>query len=314
MNILITGIEGFVGHYLVKMLPDRMKHVTKIYGTYFMGTESLKNMDDINLVKLDITSRDNVFQVVNDIKPDYIIHLAAQSSVALSWKNPNLTMNVNVTGTINLLDAIREVNKNCRVLIVGSSEQYGKIEVLPVTEEHRLDPQNPYSISKVSQEMLAQLYVKAYGMNIVMTRSFNHIGPLQEPLFVVPDWAKQISEIEKGLKDPIINVGNINVKRDFTDVRDIINAYIMLLDKGDAGQIYNVGSGNAYELKYILEKLLSLSPKKIEIKVDKEKLRPVENEIIQCDNSKITRACGWKIEHGLEDTLHDTLNYWRSRI
>lgn len=311
MNILITGVEGFVGRYLVDLIPKFMKDVNQIYGTYFSETNSLKELKNIKLTHMDLTNEKEVKAVMSTIKPDYVFHLAAQSSVGLSWKHPNLTMDININGTINLLDSIREINNECKILIIGSSEQYGKIEACPVNEEHRLDPQNPYSVSKVCQEQLAKLYVKAYNMKIIITRSFNHIGPYQDPQFVVPDWAKQIAEIEKGLKQPVISVGDISVKRDFTDVRDVVEAYIHLIQMGIPGEIYNIGTGKAYELNEILRILLSLSEKNIKVEVDKNKIRPIENPIIECDKTKIFNLCGWYPRYKVEDTLKDILDNWR---
>jgi len=252
--------------------------------------------------------------VVKKVNPDYVFHLAAQSSVGISWNNSKLTFDVNVNGTVNLLDAIKAVNIQCRILVVGSSDEYGIAKKLPISEEHDLNPQSPYAISKVTYEMISKLYVTAYKMNIVLTRSFNHIGPGQEPIFVVPDWAEQIAKIEKKVNKNEIFVGNIDVKRDFTDVRDIVNAYVMLIKLGTVGEIYNVGSGKAYGLKEILNILLGLTKIDIKIKQDKERLRPSENYIVECDNVKILHEIGWKPSYKIEETLLDVLNYFRNKV
>lgn len=315
MNILITGIDGFVGKHLISMLPIYFKEKPIfIYGTCYKNSSQNQGIDSNNLFCLDITDKAKVFEVINSVAPDYIFHFAAQSSVGLSWKNPQLTFEVNVIGTVNLLDAVREVNSKCKVLIIGSSEEYGKVLSMPITEEHQLDPQSPYAISKVTQEFLSKVYVNAYGLNIVLTRSFNHIGSMQEPTFVIADWAKQIAQIEKGIREPIIRVGNTQVQRDFTDVRDVIRAYIMLIQNGVAGEVYNIGSGVAYKLKEILAILISQSNMQIEVLVDESKYRPNETDVIQCDYSKIYDTCSWKPQYTLETTLKDVLNYWRQRI
>lgn len=315
MKVLVTGINGFVGKYLAKILPTYFSSCKiDLFGTYFGENNIDTGLESICLHKLDITNKCEVDRIISEIKPDLLFHLAGQSSVGLSWKNPKLTMDVNVGGTINLLEAMKEYNKDGRILIVGSSEQYGKVGNVAISEEYRLNPQNPYAVSKSSQEQIAQLYANAYHMSIVMTRSFNHIGPMQEPIFVVSDWAKQIAEIEKGTKEPLLKVGNIDVKRDFTDVRDIVKAYILLIEKGVSGSVYNVGFGTAICLKDILAELISCSRVKIDYIIDKDKLRPVENEVIQCDNTKIRELCSWKPDYNIKDTLLDVLNYWRETI
>ncbi|MDT8716155.1 GDP-mannose 4,6-dehydratase [Clostridium sp. 19966] len=313
MNILITGVGGFVSKYLVKLLEKEFGN-QNIYGTYFGADDASEYISEKNLFPLNINDEGEVKAVLQKVKPDLIFHLAAQSSAAVSWKKPKLTLDTNVYGTLNILNWMKEENKECRLLLIGTGEEYGKIQTVPISEEHEVEPQNPYSISKLTQEMFAKLYAKAFKLNVVMTRSFNHIGPLQLPQFVVADWAKQIVEIERGIHEPIIKVGDINLKRDFTDVRDVVRAYVSLAQKGASGEIYNVGSGNAYLLSDILDMLLSLTNVKIEIQVDQNKLRPAENQIIQCDYSKLNKLCGWEPEYDIKDTLADTLEYWRKTV
>jgi GDP-4-dehydro-6-deoxy-D-mannose reductase len=311
MRILVTGVNGFVGRYLLDSMENHFDmNQAKIYGTYY-GNEIDSNLyPSTHLAYLDILDKEEVFKVIESTRPDYVFHMAAQSSVASSWKKPALTMDSNINGTINLLDAIREVNNKCKILIIGSSDEYGKVLNNPINEEHILNPQSPYAVSKVCQEMIGKLYVEAYGMQVVFTRSFTHTGPKQEPNFVVPDWAKQIAEIMVFNKEPVINVGNINVKRDFCDVRDVVEAYQKLIKQGKSGEIYNVGSGNVYELSHILKLLIQYSRTNIDIKVDEAKIRPVENLVVQCDSSKIYNLCGWKPNFTIEQTLKDVLEYW----
>lgn len=313
MNVLVTGVNGFVGPYLVSEIKKYFGNENiRIYGTYYED-KHLDGLSDIALYNLNILDKRNVYEVIKNIKPDYVFHLAAQSSVAMSWREPQLTFDINVNGTINLLSAVKAINERCKILIVGSSDEYGNIQYLPIDEEHSLNPQSPYAVSKVSQEMIARIYTKAYDMNIIMTRSFNHIGPSQEPTFVISDWAKQVADIERGLKEPVINVGNIQVRRDFTDVRDIVNAYVKLIDKGEIGEVYNVGSGNMYKLEDILKSILTYTSKDIEIRVNNDKIRPIENEEIQCDNSKIREHIDWNISYKIEDILLDVIRYWRDK-
>lgn len=311
MRALITGVSGFVGGYLTEILHENK---IEVWGTKLPSEtidDSLK--DKLVIRDMDITSVNDVEKVIVESRPDYIFHLAAQSSVALSWKKPQLTMDINVTGTLNLLEIIKNHDMKPRILLIGSSEQYGKLkpEDMPVKEEQPLQPSNPYAISKMSQEMLAKLYINSYGMDIVMVRAFNHIGPKQSPIFVVSDFAKRISEIEKGLLVPVLKVGNLEAERDFTDVRDIVNAYFKIIQHGKSGEVYNVGSGKCYKVKYILDLLLSMSKIKINIETDLERMRPSDMPIIQCDNKKLMNVVGWTPQYSIFDTLEDVMNYWR---
>lgn len=306
MKALITGVNGFVGNYLSKYLID------KGYSVYGTVIEDDITMDNVNIKKMNLLNKDEVSETIKSINPDCIFHLAGQSAVGLSWNEPTLTMNVNINGTINLLDAVRENNINTKVLIIGSSDQYGVIkpEDCPISEEKQLNPTSPYAISKMAQEQIAKLYVNSYKMKLIMVRAFNHIGPMQSKNFVVSDFASKIAEIEKGA-EPIIRVGNLEAYRDFTDVRDIVHGYVMLMENGEIGQVYNIGSGNAYKINDILDILLSLSNTKIKVEIDPERLRPSDVPIIQCDNSKIKSHVNWETKYNIKNTLKDTLDYWR---
>lgn len=306
MKALITGVDGFVGKYLSEYL---LKQDYEIYGTTI--SENYKN-DKINVKKMNLLDTEQVNAVINDVKPDKIFHLAGQSAVGFSWKEPALTISVNVNGTVNLLEAVKNYSKDSKILIIGSSDQYGiiKPEDCPIKETQLQIPQSPYGISKKTQEELGKLYVKAYKMNIIFVRAFNHIGAGQGENFVVPDFASKIVKIEKGAI-PVLKVGNLDTLRDFTDVRDIARGYVMLLENGKIGESYNIGSGNVVRVRQILEKLVNLSNKEIKIEIDKEKFRPVDIPIVQCDNSKIKRDTGWKPEISIDETLKDVLKYWR---
>ncbi|MHC1749535.1 MAG: GDP-mannose 4,6-dehydratase [Cellulosilyticaceae bacterium] len=307
MRALITGIDGFVGYHLYKLLISQ--------GVEVHGTTILKNYtnEEVSLYTMDLLNKDEVTKIIQKVQPDYVYHLAGQSAVGLSWQAPVLTMNVNINGTINLLDAIRKESKLCRVLIIGSSDQYGPVtpQMCPIKEAQALNPVSPYGISKCTQEQMAQLYVKAYGMDIVMVRAFNHIGPMQGINFVISDFASKIVAIEKG-SEPIIKVGNLDAYRDFTDVRDIVRGYSMLMQKGHKGEVYNIGSGKSIQIQDVLEILLSLAKLAINVQVDVDKLRPLDVPKVVCDNSKIRNHTGWAIENNINQTLQDTLDYWRS--
>ncbi|TDX59250.1 GDP-mannose 4,6-dehydratase [Orenia marismortui] len=313
MKALITGIDGFVGRYLVKYL---LLNNIEVYGTYLDRIDKNEFANELKLLQMDISNKERVGSILEEVNPDYIIHLAAQSSASISWENPQLTMGVNVNGTINLLEGIRELDLDPRVLLVGSSEEYGfiKSEDIPVNEAQDLRPGNPYAVSKIAQTKIGEVYARAYNLDIIMVRAFNHIGPKQRPTFVASDFAKRIAEIEQGIIDPVLMVGNLDAKRDFTDVRDIVKAYYLLLKEGIQGELYNVGSGNSYAIQYILDTLLSLADVEIEIKTDPSRMRPSDVPIVECDNSKLVKLTEWKANYTIEETLEDVLNYWRENI
>ncbi len=296
-KILITGGMGFVGQHLAEKLSGEV---------YITGLENEKAP-----YILDICDSKAVENFVEMLKPDIIYHLAGQSSVALSWKNPQLTVDVNIKGCINLLEAVRKYSPDSTVLLVGSSEEYGFIGDKPVNEKDISNPQNIYAVSKYSQEMLGQIYHKAYGLKTIMTRSFNHIGIGQSDTFVVADFCNQVAGIEKGLQNPVIKTGNIDVMRDFTDVDDIVNAYILLADKGKYGEVYNVGSGKALSLRFILDTIINLSTAEISVEKDPERFRPSDVMKIQADISKIQADTGWKPLIPIEKSIENILNYWR---
>mgnify|MGYP000911375058 FL=1 len=307
-KVLVTGIDGFVARYLYDYL---LKSGYDVYGTTI---NEIYTNDKIKIFKMNLLNAENVNNVIKNIKPNMIFHLAGQSAVGLSWQKPVLTIDVNVNGTLNLLEAVKNNNINPKILIVGSSDQYGiiKPEDCPIKETQLQIPQSPYGISKKTQEELGKLYVKAYKMNIIFVRAFNHIGAGQGENFVIPDFASKIVKIEKGA-DPILKVGNLDTWRDFTDVRDIVKGYLMLLKNGKVGESYNIGSGNVIKVKDILKKLISLSYKEIKVEIDKEKFRPVDVPIVQCDNTKIKKDTGWSPEISIDKTLKDVLKYWRGK-
>lgn len=308
---LIIGAAGFVGDYLIDHIQRNC--IWSIAVTKLPQENILKK--GIEILDLNLLDPQEVENLLGKIQPDYIFHLAAQSSVALSWKNPGLTVDVNIKGTINLLEAVRKLKKQPSLLLIGSGEEYGYVleSEIPITEETLPRPGNIYAATKACQNMLGKIYCDAYQMNIMSVRAFNHIGPNQAPLFVVSDFCKQVAEIEKGLREPVIRVGNLSARRDFTDVRDVVRAYIMLMEHGVSGATYNVGSGKAIAIQEILDEILKMAGCRIEVVVDSAKLRPVDVPIIEADIRKLRETTGWNPEIPLSRTLRETLDYWRQQ-
>lgn len=308
---LVIGAAGFVGKYLVdEMCVNGMEaYVTKLPHEHFEHPYA-------QVYDLDIMDKEAIVALLFEIRPDYIFHLAAQSSVGLAWKNPGLTIDVNIKGSINVMDALRELFYKPRVLLIGSGEEYGHIQPTetPIKESNLLRPGNIYAATKACQNMIGNIYSKAYDLELMMVRAFNHIGPGQAPMFVVSDFCKQVAEIEKGLKEPVMKVGNLAAKRDFTDVRDVVKAYVKLIQSGLAGETYNVGSGSAKEIREILNLIVSMSTVKIDVEIDPNKIRPVDVPIIEADISKINELTGWKPQIPLEQTINETLEYWRAHV
>lgn len=317
---LIIGAAGFVGPYLAAACQKNLD--ADVIGTK-LGREELElkaiEGHKTEVAVLDIMDSDAVHALLEEKRPEYIFHLAAQSSVAYSWKKPELTVDVNVKGALHLLEALRTLKEkdgyNPRVLMVGSSEEYGRPQTQDgrIDENHPVHPVNIYAATKVCQNMLARIYAEAYGLNIVMTRSFNHIGPGQAPTFVVADFCQQVAKIERGEQEPIIRVGNLSAKRDFTDVRDVVKAYVLLIEHGELGETYNIGSGRAYSIREILGVIIAKSSLNIDIEVDKNKLRPVDVPIIESAVTKIKETTEWSSEVKIDETINDMLNFFSVR-
>ena len=318
MKVLITGIAGFVGSHFAEFFLKNKD--IRVYGIerWKAGTENIDHLRDrIDFYgECDINDIISMRNILVQIKPDYIIHLAAQSFVPTSWTAPAETLKTNIIGQVNLFEALRSLNLNPRTIIAGSSEEYGfvrKSEV-PIKETHDLRPLSPYAVSKVGQDYLGYQYFKSYDLKIIRTRAFNHTGPRRGESFVCSNFAKQIAMIEKGRRKPIIYVGNLDAKRDFTDVRDMVKGYWLIMQKGKPGDVYNICSGKAYSIKKVLDILLSFSKKKIKIKQDPARMRPSDVPILLGDCTKMKRLTGWQPHIPFEQTLEDTLNYWRDRV
>lgn len=312
MRVLITGIAGFAGSHLAERL---LAAGHKVCGTQFPG-ESLQNLagirDKLGLIGCDITRRADVVQAVETAEPDWIFHLAAQASVGDSFQNPGLTMDVNVKGTVNVLESARERPVMPRTLIITSAEVYGYLteKDIPVRESTRFAPVHSYAVSKVAVHYLGQVYARTYQVPVIEARPFNHIGPRQRTGFVVPDFASQIAGIMLGQREPVIRVGNLSPRRDFTDVRDVTRAYELLIEKGVVGAVYHIASGRAYAIQEILDGLLSLCPQAISVETDPEKMRPAKMPLMLGSAERLN-AMGWQPTISLARTLADTLAYWQ---
>lgn len=317
-KILITGASGFVGSHLVNLLIQNGEK--NIIGTYFSADSLLnlgENKDKIEAIKVNLTDPREVSDLIAKIKPDVLYHLAAFTSPQDSFDSPNETVINNISCQINILEEIKKNDlKNTKILIVSSAEVYGLVEKkdLPIDENTPFNPTNPYAVSKLAQDYLGRQYFLAHDLKIIRVRPFNHVGPGQSPNFVVSAFAKKIVEIEKGKREPVLPTGNLNSKRDFTDVRDTIRAYTLLMEKGQDGEVYNIGSGVSHKISEILDMLLSYSKTEIKIESDKTLLRPIDNPELVCNYSKLKDLTGWTPTIPIEKTLRDTLDYWRNII
>ena len=318
MKILITGITGFVGSHLAEYCLQKPN--VKVYGTVFPYNSNgdLSNIErvinKIELLKCDLTEKKSVNKIILKSKPDKIFHLAGQSRVSSSFQLPEKTLFNNIISDLNIFEEIRSSKLNPVIVTAGSSEEYGLTfkKELPIKEINPLRPLSPYAVSKITQEKLAFQYCQSYGLKTVLMRFFNTEGPRRGQEFVASTFARQIVEIEKGRKKPIIYTGNLDAKRDFTDVRDMVRAYWLASEKCKFGEPYNVCSGNARSIKSVLNLLLSLSKvKNIKIKQDPKRMRPSDVPVVLGDFSKFRKQTGWKPKIPFEKTMEDLLNYWR---
>ncbi|MBI2846618.1 MAG: GDP-mannose 4,6-dehydratase [Chloroflexi bacterium] len=320
MRVLITGITGFVGSHMADYLLT--KKGVEIYGIKRWSSR-LRNIHHIlekipPLLDCDITDYSAVRNALEKVQPDWVFHFAAQSYVHSSWTNPAGTITTNIIGTLNFLEAMRHLRINPRFQVAGSGEEYGLVREaeLPITERSELRPVNPYAVSKVAQDLLCYEHYMSYGLNVIRTRAFNHEGPRRDNVFGIPSFAYQIARIENGLQEPTIKVGNLFAKRNWTDVRDMVKAYYLAMEKCKPGELYLIGSNAVYTVDECLQRLLQMSPegKRTRVETDPEKVRPTEVPLLIGDYTKFVSQTGWKPEIPFEDTLRDTLNYWREFI
>ncbi|MDR1961147.1 MAG: GDP-mannose 4,6-dehydratase [Gracilibacteraceae bacterium] len=304
---LIIGAAGFVGVHLMTCLSAEGRNVSATK----LSQETIDS--DIAVYDLDILDADAVRTLFEDVNPGCVFHLAAQSSVALSWKEPALTVDINIKGAVHVLEAARAMKHPARVLLIGSSEEYGAVrpEQLPVDEETPLRPGNIYAATKAAQDMLGAVYANAYGMDVLMIRAFNHIGPGQSPMFAVSDFCRQVARIESGLQEPIIRVGNLSAKRDFTDVRDVVRAYSLLSQRGEGGTAYNVGSGCSVSIQSILDIILAQAKADIRVERDETRFRPADVPVVEADTKRLRETTGWRPEIPVSETIADALAWWR---
>jgi len=314
MRILITGIAGFVGAHLAEHLLT-VPHA-QIHGVVHRHDQRIRHLKDrLHLHSGDLRNPLWVSELSEEVRPDYLLHLAAWSDVGGSWQQPWVTYELNIQCQLNLLEALRRATPACRTLIVASNEVYGLVraEDLPIDEETPFRPNSPYGVSKVTQDLMGYQYWVGHSMPVIRVRSFNHMGPGQSDDFAASAFARQIAEMEAGLRAPVLKVGNLDAERDFTDVRDIVRAYWLAATLGEPGQVYNVGSGVCKSIRWVLDTLLSLTDLDIAVETDPTRLRPSDIPRTVCDNRKLVTATGWTPEIALEDTLQDLLNYWRSQ-
>ncbi len=317
MRILITGITGFVGSHFADYALARGCHVIGSY-RWRSKTENIEHLRSrVELVDCDLRDMSSAQHLIEAARPDWVIHLAAQSFVGTSWQAPAETFITNTVSQVNLLEAVRVRTPHARFLVIGSSEEYGFVseDELPITENNALRPLSPYAVSKVAQDLMGYQYVKSYGMHIVRSRAFNHEGPRRGDVFVTSNFARQIAEIERGMRAPVIAVGDLKARRDYTDVRDIVRGYWLLLERGEPGEVYNLCSGRAWVIHDILDFLLGEARVQgISVQEDPARLRPSDVPVLRGDATKAFDAVGWRPTIPFEQTLHDILDYWRGRL
>lgn len=312
---LITGVTGFAGSHLCELL---LKEGVEVHGIqrWRSKSDNIDHLKDkINFHEADLLDAHSLYKVIDEVKPNYIFHLAAQSYVQSSWASPANTLEVNIIGSVHLFEAVRKSELGIPIQIACSSEEYGRVfpNELPIKETNPLRPLSPYAVSKLAMDYLGYQYFESYGLKIVRTRGFNHTGPRRGDVFSESTFAKQIAEIEKGLKEPVVYVGNLDAVRDYTDVRDMVKAYYLAVQKCEPGEVYNICTGHGWKVKDVLNLLLSMSKVKIKIEADPERMRPSDVEVLIGDASKFKKQTNWKPEIPFQKTMEDLLNYWRER-
>lgn len=316
MRALITGAAGFAGSHLTDYLLANTDW--ELYA-FVWERESLDNLavsERVHVQKGDIARAESIAQAVREAQPDYVFHLAAIAAIPASFQHPGQTMITNILGQVNLLQAIVEAGLKPRILIVGSADEYGLVtpEDLPVRETTPFRPSNPYAVSKVTQDLLGYQYFHSYGLPIVRVRPFNHIGPRQQDSFVVSAFAKQVAAAELGLQEPVVRVGNLSAKRDFSDVRDIVRGYYLAITQGELGEVYNLASEQARSIQSVLDDLLELSRVPLRVETDPARFRPVDVPVIVGDCRKFRQRTGWRTMIPFETSLRDVLDDWRQRL
>ncbi len=344
MRVLITGITGMAGSFLAEYLVDHRPDV-EVFGTFRWRSKldnlqqlrergKLNALDEgqrvtdesilkrfvkpgkVTLVDCELQDANAVRHAMRSVQPDRIFHLAAQSFVPTSWTAPAATLQNNVISQVNIFEAVREAKLDPVIHIAGSSEEYGKVHAheAPIKETNPLRPLSPYAVSKVTQEMLATQYHESYGLKTIITRGFNHTGPRRGQVFVTSSFAKQIAQIEVGLQDPVLQVGDLDSRRDWTDTRDTVRGYWLAAEKGTPGEVYNIGSGKCMRVGDMLDALLAHARCSIRVEQDPSRLRPSDVTLLWADVTKFKRATGWEPTIPFEKTMEDLLEYWRERV
>ncbi len=315
MKAFITGIAGFAGSHLCEYLLTNTQ--LNVSGLIHSRVENISHLQDqIELYQGDLFDLNSIGDILSAAHPDYIFHLAGEANVPFSFSSPWQTFQSNVLSQINLLEKVRELVPGARILIVGSAEEYGQVrpEDIPINESVPFRPDTPYGVSKVAQDMVGLQYHLQHNISIVRARAFNHIGARQTERFVASAFAKQIARIEAGLEPAVLRVGNLTSHRDFTDVRDTVRAYALLIERGQPGEAYNVGSGISHGIDELLAILLSFVDIAIEVQIDHARLRPSDVPVSCCDYSKLHAVTGWQPSISFREGLLYTLNYWREKV
>ncbi|HUN05455.1 MAG TPA: GDP-mannose 4,6-dehydratase [Aggregatilineales bacterium] len=312
-RILITGAGGFVGKHLIRQLQSSQPSAS-LYGIVLNKVDN-PEIGGVEMLAADLLDSQRVHEVMETVKPDAIYHLAAQSSPRLSFQIPAETLQNNLLSQLNLFQSCLTLNIKPNILIVGSADAYGMVkpESLPVTEQTPFRPSNPYAVSKAAQDLLGLQYFLSHKLPILRARPFNHIGPGQRQGFVATDFASQVARIEVGLQEPILTVGNLTAKRDFTDVRDVVRAYDLLMQFGTPGEAYNICTGHSHSIQYLMETLIKLSRVPIEVRVDQARMLPADIPDIRGDSTQLRQATGWEPTIPFERSLNDILDDWRKQ-
>lgn len=314
---LITGFSGFVSEHFL----DYLQHINASCTVLGIDIEKpefeIKQYAfDIRFEKLDLLNKAGLKAVLKKYQPNYILHLASYSSVAFSWENPGISYQNNTNIFLNLLEVVRNLNLSARILSIGSSEEYGNVAEndLPLIENSMLNPVSPYAVARVSQEMLSKVYVTGFNLDIILTRSFNHFGPKQRDVFVIPSFVKQMVTMATNKNEKILTTGDTEIIRDFVDVRDVVRAYYLLFKHGTAGEVYNVCKGEGYSLSDIIDQIAIILNVKIKQKINYQLIRPNDNRIIIGSNKKIKEAINWTPKISLKESLKDIINYWQIKL
>ena len=315
-RVLVTGVTGFAGSHLVDYMLERSD--AEIWGIqrWRSRTENIEHFRDrIQLVECDLRDAESTRETLEQIRPEWIFHLAAQSFVPTSWKAPTESLTTNVLGQLHIFESCRRIGISPRIQIACSSEEYGMVyaDEIPIRETNPLRPLSPYAVSKVTQDLLGYQYWMSWKVDCVRTRGFNHEGPRRGPVFVASDFAKQIADIEKGRRSPTLLVGNLDARRDFSDVRDMVRAYWLALEKCEPGEVYNICRGRAWSIREVLDLLLGMTAARIEVRTDPARMRPSDVPVLIGDPTKFHRATGWEPTIPFEQTLRDMLEHWRGQ-